>query len=148
MIILKKWNELTIEELYEILALRESIFIVEQNCPYNDLDYKDQNSLHLFYKEDNEIIAYLRLLPLRISYEKSPSIGRVITKVNARRRGLSRKLIKYGINYIFNNMNGNSIEISGQKYLRKFYESLGFRVEGDEYLEDNIPHYHMILQKI
>ncbi len=148
MIILKKWNELTIEELYEILALRESIFIVEQNCPYNDLDYKDQNSLHLFYKEDNEIIAYLRLLPLGISYEKSPSIGRVITKVNARRRGLSRKLIKYGINYIFNNMNGNSIEISGQKYLRKFYESLGFRVEGDEYLEDNIPHYHMILQKI
>ncbi len=148
MIILKKWNELTIEELYEILALRENIFIVEQNCPYNDLDYKDQNSLHLFYKEDNEIIAYLRLLPLGISYEKSPSIGRVITKVNARRRGLSRKLIKYGINYIFNNMNGNSIEISGQKYLRKFYESLGFRVEGDEYLEDNIPHYHMILQKI
>lgn len=147
MIILKKWNELSIDELYDILALREDIFIVEQNCPYNDLDYKDQKSLHLFYREEGKIISYLRLLPSGISYDKSPSIGRVITKTSARGRGLSRKLMKYGIDFIFSNMNEKTIEISGQKYLRKFYESLGFRVEGQEYLEDNIPHYHMVLNK-
>ncbi len=147
MIILKKWNELSIDELYDILALREDIFIVEQNCPYNDLDYKDQKSLHLFYREEGKIISYLRLLPSGISYDKSPSIGRVITKTSARGRGLSRKLMQYGIDFIFSNMNEITIEISGQKYLRKFYESLGFRVEGQEYLEDNILHYHMVLNK-
>ncbi len=147
MIILKKWNELSIDELYDILALREDIFIVEQNCPYNDLDYKDQKSLHLFYREEGKIISYLRLLPSGISYDKSPSIGRVITKTSARGRGLSRKLMQYGIDFIFSNMNEKTIEISGQKYLRKFYESLGFRVEGQEYLEDNILHYHMVLNK-
>lgn len=147
MIVLKRWNELTVDELYEIAALRQQIFIVEQDCPYRDLDYKDQQAFHVWYAQEGEILSYIRLLPRGISFPASPSIGRVVTKDTARKRGLSRELMMYGINYIFNNLQSDSIEISGQKYLRSFYESLGFRVEGDEYLEDNIPHYHMILKK-
>lgn len=145
MLITKKFNELNCDELYEILALREEIFIVEQNCPYHDIDYKDKESIHVYKLEDNKIVSYVRLLPKGLSYENSPSIGRVVTKKKYRARGYSKILLNEAIKYISDNFIENTIEISAQEYLVDFYKSFGFKVEGESYLEDNIPHVHMIL---
>lgn len=145
MLITKKFNELNCDELYEILALREEIFIVEQNCPYHDIDYKDKESIHVYKLEDNKIVSYVRLLPKGLSYDNSPSIGRVATKKEYRARGYSKILLNEAIKYISDNFIENTIEISAQEYLVDFYKSFGFKVEGESYLEDNIPHVHMIL---
>lgn len=147
MIITKKFDELGTRELYDILALREDIFIVEQNCPYHDLDYKDHNSVHLYKKVGDEIVSYVRILPRGISYEKSPSIGRVITKREYRKKGYSKEILSKAIEYILNEFKENTIEISAQEYLIKFYWEFGFETKGEIYLEDNLPHIHMIFNK-
>lgn len=143
-IFIKKFNELTLEELYEILELRSRVFVVEQNCPYNDLDYKDQKSIHLFKKIDEKIISYIRLLPKGVSYPDSPSVGRVVTNEEFRKKGYSRDLLKRGLQYIDENFDEDTVEISAQEYLVDFYKEFGFNPEGEVYLEDNLPHIHMV----
>ncbi|MCC3868248.1 GNAT family N-acetyltransferase [Terrisporobacter mayombei] len=143
---IKKFNELNIEEIYKILALRNEVFIVEQECPYLDCDDKDLNSYHLFSKENGEIVSYLRILEKGVSYDEI-SIGRVAVKKSYRGKGISRKMMQNAIEFIENNLSEDTIKIQPQAYLLDFYSSLGFKAVSEEYLEDNIPHIDMIYKK-
>lgn len=140
---LKRFNELTVEEIYNILALRNEVFIVEQECAFLDCDNKDLNSYHLFFEENGEIVAYLRILKKGVSYDQV-SIGRVVVKKNYRGKGISRKMMLKAIEFIENNLKENTIKIQAQVYLLNFYSSLGFKAVSEEYLEDNIPHIDMM----
>jgi ElaA protein len=143
--IIKPFESLNTKELYQILQVRNEVFIVEQDCPYQDLDNKDFASLHL-WKEDatGAIAAYCRLLPAGISY-KEPSIGRVLTSATNRGLGLARAMMEDAIAYIQKEWRTHHIRISAQLYLKAFYESLGFQQVGETYLEDAIPHIEMLL---
>ena len=143
---IKKFNELNAEEIYKILALRNEIFIVEQECSYLDCDNKDFNSYHLFAEENGEVVAYLRILEKGVSYDEI-SIGRVAVKQNHRGRGISREMMLKAIDFIENNLFEDTIKIQAQAYLIKFYSSLGFKAVSEEYLEDNIPHIDMLYKK-
>lgn len=139
----KKFDKLTNIELYDILKLRNTVFVVEQNCVYLDTDDKDLQSWHLLGYEQNQIIAYLRILPPGLSY-KEASIGRVVTHPHFRKNGYGIELMKTGIEKTLEQFNTYSIKISAQCYLLKFYSNLGFIAVGEEYLEDDIPHIEMI----
>lgn len=140
----KKFDELTLHQLYAILQLRSIVFAIEQNCVYPDLDDKDQLSYHLMGWENNKLIAYTRLVPPDISYEDIPSIGRVVTAPPARRNGIGKELMKLSIDKTQQLFGNTSIKISAQLYLKKFYESLGFIQTGDKYLEDGLDHIAMV----
>lgn len=140
---IKKFSELSNQELYKIIEARINIFVVEQDCPYTECDNKDQQSYHLYYKTQGEITAYLRLIPAGISY-KEASIGRVLVKKDFRRNNLGTKLMKKSLDYAKNELNINTIRISAQEYVLDFYKKLGFKVISDKYLEDGIPHFEMI----
>lgn len=143
----KKFDELSLHELYGILALRQEVFVVEQDCPYLDADGKDQHSWHLMgVDEKGKLVAYTRLLPKGISYEKYPSIGRVVTSPSARGGGIGRELMERSLWWMEQLFPQEAIKISAQCYLEKFYKSLGFEIVGAEYLEDGIPHYPMLRQ--
>ena len=139
---LKKFNELTLDELYAILQLRSKVFIVEQNCVYNDVDGKDQLAWHLTGTEDGNLIAYTRILPPGIVYN-DPAIGRVVTSPSKRSSGLGRELMDRSIEHCEMLFGNTSITLSAQAYLKKFYESLDFFAVGEEYLDDGIPHIEM-----
>ena len=139
---IKKFDELTLDELYNILQLRNEVFIVEQNCVYKDLDGKDRSAWHLLAVEDGKLVAYTRILPPGVSYS-DPAIGRVVTSSLKRRSGLGRELMKRSIEACEKLFGKISISLSAQVYLQSFYESLGFIVAGDEYLDDGIPHIKM-----
>lgn len=141
----KLFDELSINELYEILQLRAEIFVVEQNCVYNDLDGLDKSAVHQFLKKDGEIVAYSRLLKPGTRFSEY-SIGRVVVKQSERGTGLGIEMINAAKTFILNEWKAMKIKISAQKYLRKFYEDLGFEIVTDEYLEDGIPHFGMIFQ--
>src|SRR5882757_1083214 len=141
--LLKKFEDLKPEELYSILRLRNEVFIVEQNCPYQDLDNKDQKSWHLMGIKDDKLLAYSRLLAPGISYGES-SIGRIVSSPSARKSGIGKKLMTESINQVKNLFKTDTIRIGAQLYLKKFYESFGFIKDGDIYLEDNIPHIIML----
>ena len=143
MTVVKKFSELSIEELYQILRLRSEVFVVEQDCVYQDLDNKDQISVHIFIKEKNEIVAYTRIFKSGY-YNKNPSIGRVGVSKKNRGKELGKKIMISSIDYIQENLKGDKIELSAQKYLDKFYKDLGFYKIGEDYLEDGIPHQRMI----
>ena len=143
MTVVKKFSELSIEELYQILRLRSEVFVVEQDCVYQDLDNKDQISVHIFIKEKNEIVAYTRIFKSG-DYYKNPSIGRVVVTKKKRGKELGKKIMISSIDYIKENLKGDKIELSAQKYLDKFYKDLGFYKIGEDYLEDGIPHQRMI----
>ncbi|WP_455538675.1 GNAT family N-acetyltransferase [Terrisporobacter sp.] len=143
---IKKFNELNVKEIYKILSLRNEIFIVEQECPYLDCDYKDLKSYHLFSKENGEIVAYLRVLEKGVSYDEI-SIGRVAVKKSHRGKGISREMMLKAIEFIKNDLNEDTIKIQAQAYLLGFYNSLGFKDVSEEYLEDNIPHIDMLYKK-
>jgi ElaA protein len=143
---IKKFKELNVEEIYKILALRTDIFVVEQNCPYQECDGKDKNSYHLFSEENGEIIAYLRIIEKGISYDEI-SIGRVCINKTHRGKGISREMILKAINFVESNLNENTIKIQAQARLLEFYNSFGFEKVSEEYLEDNIPHIDMIYKK-
>ncbi|MCB9337352.1 MAG: GNAT family N-acetyltransferase [Lewinellaceae bacterium] len=141
----KPFHELTASQLYAIMALRQEVFIVEQNCPYLDADGKDFRGWHLMgHDDDGKLVAYARLLPKGVSYEHFPSIGRILTASVARRTGAGKALMKNALDYMEQLFPGENIKISAQTYLRSFYESFGFIVSGEEYLEDDIPHYPMV----
>jgi len=138
----KKFEALSVVELYQILRLRSEIFVVEQNCVYQDLDNKDQKAVHLFGEYDGKIIAYSRLFKAGDYFDCS-SIGRVIVDSNYRDKKFGHELIKQGIAEIRNHFNEENITISAQLYLKKFYETHGFIQTSEMYLEDDIPHIEM-----
>ncbi|MCT2534922.1 GNAT family N-acetyltransferase [Aquibacillus koreensis] len=142
---LKKFHELTTDELYKILKARVDVFVVEQNCPYEEVDNHDQASFHLFSEENGQIIAYSRLIPKGNIY-KEASIGRVLVHKDYRGKGYAKALMEKSIDIVTNEWNEKEIKIHGQEYLRHFYGSLGFKEISEVYLEDDIPHVDMILQ--
>lgn len=141
------FNELTTNQLYEILALRQEVFIVEQECAYPDADQKDQNSFHLMgYNDQNELMAYSRIVNPGISY-KEPAIGRIVTSPKCRGKGIGKQLMVRSIQESERLFGSVSIRLSAQCYLIKFYESHQFKVVSEEYLEDGIPHVEMLREK-
>lgn len=139
----KTFQELTTSELYELLQLRSEVFVVEQDCVYQDIDGKDQKALHVIGVKEGNIIAYTRLFNSG-EYFDTPSIGRVVVKESERKYGYGHDLIKASIKAIVDNYNETTITISAQTYLQKFYESHGFKQVGEGYLEDGIPHIRMV----
>lgn len=144
--LLKHFNDLSVHQLYDALQLREEVFQIEQDCIYKDVDDKDKSCWHLFLYKETELVAYCRLLPEKISYDAYVSIGRVVSKAKYRRDGYGRQLMQEAMSQMQNLFPGQPIKISAQQYLQKFYESYGFVVEGEWYMEDNIPHIAMILE--
>ena len=142
---LKKFEDLSPYELYAILRLRTEVFVVEQNCVFQDMDNKDQPAYHLMGWENDTLIAYTRLIPPHLSY-KEPSIGRVVTSASARGGGIGRKLMEKSIEEIVRLYGKTPIKLGAQLYLKKFYESLGFKQSGNVYDEDGIDHIEMIRQ--
>ena len=141
--ITKKFNELTTHELYDIIQLRSEVFVVEQDCVYQDLDDKDKLAYHILGTLNNQIIAYARIFKSG-DYFSEPSIGRIVVKNEFRKHKYGYQLVLYSIQFIENNFKKSNIKISAQSYLVKFYNSLGFFQIGEEYLEDGIPHIKMV----
>ncbi|MBK9382065.1 MAG: GNAT family N-acetyltransferase [Chitinophagaceae bacterium] len=141
---LKKFEDLTSVELYAIMQLRNEVFVVEQNCVYQDADNKDPGSYHFMGWRDSKLIAYTRLLPPGLAYTE-PSIGRVVTSPSARGSGTGRELMNKSIENIYALFGKSPVKIGAQLYLKKFYSSLGFQQSSDIYLEDGIEHIEMIL---
>jgi ElaA protein len=137
------FNELSQHELYAILRLRSEVFVVEQNCVFLDMDDKDQQCWHVSGWQNDQLIAYTRLVPPGLAYPE-PSIGRVVTSPAVRKLGTGRKLMQYSIEKIFSIYGKQSIKIGAQLYLKNFYESLGFSQSGGKYLEDGIEHIEML----
>ena len=142
---IKKFNELTQEDLYALLRIRAKIFVEEQNCPYNDLDGKDNIAKHVIGKEKEKIIAYARIFAPGDFYEKCSSIGRILVRNEKRQKKIGVKLVEKCISFCKENYPNETIKISAQKHLKQFYETLGFIYKGKPYLEDGIPHCSMYL---
>jgi ElaA protein len=141
--ILKKFEDLTPHELYAIIQLRNEVFVVEQNCAYQDADNKDQESWHLMGWQGDLLAAYTRILPPGITYDQ-PSIGRVVTSPAIRKTGIGKQLMKKSIESVEKLFGKTPIQIGAQLYLKEFYESLGFQQSSEIYLEDGIEHIEMI----
>ena len=139
----KRFNELELIELYSILQLRERVFVVEQACVYLDCDGLDPKAWHLCGYQDDQLHAYLRVFPPNIKY-KELSIGRVVTAREVRKSGLGKSLLTQALSKIQETFGESAIRISAQAHLEKFYENFEFRRQGNEYLEDNIPHIEML----
>ncbi len=139
---LKSFENLSANELYDILRLRSQIFVVEQNCVYLDLDGKDKYALHLFGEYNGKIVAYSRLFKAGIVFDHA-SIGRVVVDANYRDQKWGHYLMKEAIAEIKNHFRESKITIGAQLYLKKFYESHGFIQTSEMYLEDDIPHIEM-----
>jgi len=139
----KLFKELSLEELYNILQLRSDVFVVEQNCIYQDIDNKDKKAIHILgYKKDN-LVAYTRVFKSG-DYFKDASIGRVLVKSTQRKQKYGYSIMKASIDFIKDELNETIIKISAQQYLKQFYINLGFHQVGNSYLEDGIPHVTMI----
>ena len=139
----KSFEQITKEELYEILSFRQSIFVVEQKSWYQDADGLDNISLHLFLKENAFLVGYLRLIPPGKKYD-TPSIGRIAIKENLRGNAIGSELVKRGIKKSSETYLTDSVTISAQNYLTKFYQNHGFTIQGEVYDEDGIPHVKMV----
>ena len=140
----KEFNELSLDDLYAILNLRQKVFVLEQDCPYIDADYSDQDAFHLLGYKDNDLIAYLRAFKPGIKYEGS-SLGRIVTEINSRGLGVGKKIIKEGVKFLKKEYPDNEIIISAQHRLEDFYIDLGFTSRGEVYLEDGIDHIQMYI---
>lgn len=141
---IKKMDEMDAHTLYDILELRMHVFIIEQQCFYEELDRKDHDATHVYAKDDSgKIVAYLRVLGHGVSFDEV-SIGRVVVHPEARKDGLGRMLMRKGIEVVKTLYGDTPIRISAQAYLQKFYESIGFEAVSEIYLEDDIPHLDMI----
>lgn len=142
----QSFEQLSTTDLYSILQLRAAVFVVEQNCPYQDLDDKDLQAIHIWSSDaEGRVLACCRLLPAGLSYDE-PSIGRVATAAAIRGDGAGRLLMEHALDYIRTSWNNPPVRISAQQYLQRFYESLGFVRVSDVYMEDDIPHIEMLLQ--
>lgn len=142
--IVKQFEELTTEELYDILKLREEIFIVEQNCIYHDLDDKDKGALHVFLRDDKGLQAYLRVLDKGVAFEEV-SVGRVVCK--NKRQGFGKIVMEAGMKAAVNRFGADRIKIVAQCYAEEFYAKLGFVTVSEEFMYDGIPHVYMIWNK-
>lgn len=135
----KKFDELSINELYATISLRMAVFCVEQNCPYQDLDGQDQAAMHVFTKNHDNITAYARIIKKN---KHCSLIGRVVVNPQYRKQGLAKQIMHHCIDVV-KQSTAEKIELSAQSYLQAFYSKLGFESTGDYYLEDDIPHEHM-----
>ena len=142
-IIIKTFEELSVYELYDILQLRSAIFVVEQDCVYQDLDGKDFKALHIIGKKEGKTVAYTRCFRPGVYFDEA-SIGRVVVDFKERKYGYGHDIMKASIKAIKDHYNTETIKLSAQTYLKKFYNSHGFFEIGKEYLEDGIPHIAMI----
>ena len=141
-IVVKQFYELTLDELYEILRARAEVFVVEQNCVYQDVDNVDKEAYHVYLREEGEIVAYLRVVDKDKRLDEV-SLGRVITL--KRRQGYGSKVMKVGIEVARERFGAKKIKIGAQAWAKPFYEQVGFRQISGEYMEDGIPHIYMIL---
>lgn len=144
----KSFEQLSTHELYDFLKLRIDVFVVEQTCYYSDLDELDRHpeTLHVMGYNNNQLFAYLRVLPKGTTYTDYVSIGRVIIAEQARGSGVSHELIKRGIDVCLEQMKTSTIKISAQEHLAKLYHQHGFEQVTPMYLEDGIPHIGMLKQ--
>ena len=140
----KTFAELSLDELYAIIHLRQKVFIVEQDCPYIDADYADQDAFHLLAYNDKDLIGYLRAFRPGIKYDGS-SLGRIVTEINSRGLGIGKEITKEGVNFLSKEYPDHEIVISAQHRLEHFYVELGFKARGEVYLEDDIDHIQMYL---
>ncbi|MGK0385415.1 MAG: ElaA protein [Patiriisocius sp.] len=140
---IKPFKELTIDELHDVLLLRCEVFVVEQDCVYQDLDGKDRKALHVIGEKNGRIVAYTRCFAPGI-YFKEAAIGRVVVPQEDRKYGYGHVIMKASIEAILNHYNTQDIKLSAQEHLKKFYESHGFSQIGEGYLEDGIPHIAMV----
>jgi len=139
----KNFTELTTKELYELLQLRSEVFVVEQDCVYQDIDGKDQKSLHVLGYKNEELVAYTRIFKPGDYFEKA-SIGRVVVAENQRQHKFGYAIMKASIEVVKTHYNTSEIKISAQTNLKSFYNNLDFFEIGEEYLEDGIPHIAML----
>ncbi|PIQ15909.1 MAG: GNAT family N-acetyltransferase [Flavobacteriales bacterium CG18_big_fil_WC_8_21_14_2_50_32_9] len=137
------FNQLSLEELFDVYYLRTKIFVVEQNCPYQEVDEKDKHAYHVMGFLKNEIVAVARILPHNISYPQV-SIGRVAVEKNKRGKDVAHQLMLQCLQFIEHKFGKTPIKISAQQYLVAFYKKYGFLPIGEGYLEDDIPHIAMI----
>lgn len=143
--VIKKFEELTSEELYALIKSRIDVFVVEQACAYEETDNKDQHAVHLYIERNGIIAAYARLLPAGVSYPQA-SIGRVLVNQAYRGKGYGRHLLEKSIRFIKKEWQENEIKIGAQSHLQPFYASLGFEAVSEVYLEDGIPHIEMVMK--
>lgn len=141
--LVRNFTQLSTNDLYDILHLRSEVFVIEQNCIYQDIDYKDQKAIHVLLKKNKELIGYTRIFN-KGDYFKNASIGRVLVSKNNRKNNYGSQLMEASIKVIKTKFKASKISISAQTYLKQFYNNLGFKVTGEEYLEDGIPHIAMI----
>ena len=144
-IVVKHFYELTLDELYEILRARAEVFVVEQNCAYQDVDEVDKEAYHVYLREEGKIVAYLRVIDKGKRLDEV-SLGRVITL--KRRQGYGSKVMQAGIAVAREKFGATKIKIGAQAWAKPFYEQVGFRQISGEYMEDGIPHIYMILEEI
>lgn len=142
-IITKTYYELNLDELYSILQLRSEVFVVEQDCVYQDIDGKDQKALHILGFEGQELVAYTRCFDKEIYFEEA-AIGRVLVKKNLRKLGFGHQIMEASVKAIQELYQTSSIKLSAQQYLIEFYKNQGFKTIGDGYFEDGIPHIAMV----
>ena len=142
-LIIKHFSQLTVQELYDIMAFRVSVFVVEQNCPYQELDGHDKDAYHVWLQDETGIQAYLRVLDKGVTMDEV-AIGRVVTR--QRRIGLGTKILNIGIEVAKDKFAAKKIMLEAQVYAKSLYEKAGFRQVGEEFLEDGIPHIPMLLE--
>ncbi|WP_373057215.1 GNAT family N-acetyltransferase [Zunongwangia sp. H14] len=140
---IKQFSELSTEELYQILQLRSEIFVVEQDCVYQDIDGKDQKALHILGKKEAKLVAYTRCFNSGFYFEEA-AIGRVLVKMEERKYGYGHQIMQASVKAIKDHFKTENIKLSAQQYLIEFYESHGFSTIGEGYLEDGIPHIAMV----
>lgn len=142
-IVTKTFKELSLDELYAVLQLRSEVFVVEQNCVYQDIDNKDQKAMHIMGYKSDQLVAYTRIFKPD-DYFESASIGRVLVKAGERHSKYGYAIMEASINVIEKTYGETKIKISAQTYLKRFYNNLGFEEVGESYLEDGIPHIQML----
>lgn len=145
--VLKPYEKLSLDELYDIMQLRQEVFVVEQECPYLDCDALDKSGYHLWMRDAGTgIMSYCRILPPNVAYPGYSSIGRILTSPKLRNQGLGKDTVQQAIKSSEHLFGKTPIKISAQNHLQKFYNSMGFLAEGEPYDEDGIPHIAMIYQ--
>lgn len=140
----KSFHELSNDEIYEILHLRQEVFVVEQNCPYLDADYCDQDAFHLMGRKSNKLVAYMRAFGPKLKYVGS-SLGRVVIKKEYRNKSLGKRVTNMGVAFLNDKFPNCEVVISAQYRLKDFYMKLGFTIRGKKYLEDEIDHIQMYI---
>lgn len=143
-LVIKHFSELTLDELYDIIRARVNIFVVEQKCPYYELDGKDKDAFHIFFHDENGIAAYLRTLDMGVAFDDAVSIGRIITV--RRGQGYGAEIMREGIKFVKKQYSADKIKIMAQCQAKGFYEKFGFKQYSEPFLDDGILHIDMILE--